>query len=284
MCERSGASATVERCDRARRRVITVLAVGGTSESFAGDNRTDVQGMLSFVARDLDPTRFISRWVGYPAQYAAPDSFRASVAIGVSNLARLIHDDPNPVVLLGYSQGATVVRTMLDLYAKGVYSGLDIRAAGLISDPEQPPGVAMHRGTQQGYGILGNGGYTSVPTWWIGNDRDPICNAAPDSLLRDLADLTTFFSFTDPVKWGADVRDRVLANTWQNTHSNPPPVWDMRRSSRRFERALREALAYLPVSIMNPTGGQHTSYHNAPYADGLTGCQLLARILNTTSL
>ncbi|MFI5783133.1 PE-PPE domain-containing protein [Nocardia sp. NPDC051570] len=266
---------------------ITVLAVGGTGESSPGDTRTEVSGMLLGVTRNLSD-RFTSRWVGYPAEYgpvgngSGGASFRDSVRAGVANLAQTAAATTGPIVLLGYSQGCTVVREFLA--TPRVAEVLGVVAAGFVADPQMPPGAAYGKPQQSGWGIAGKGGDVPVPAWWIANDRDPIPNASPDSLLRDLADLTEFMTANDPIGWAAAVVGRLLKNNWQNGWGakNPLNPFDVLRAKRRVETALAEAFAYLPrVPLLNDAGGQHTSYGIEPYVSlgSGAGCEVLASLI-----
>ncbi|MFI5783937.1 PE-PPE domain-containing protein [Nocardia sp. NPDC051570] len=266
---------------------ITVLAVGGTGESNRGDTRTEVSGMLAAVTSRLSG-RFSSRWIGYPAEYgpvgngADGTSFHASVRSGVRNLAQAAVKMTDPIVLLGYSQGCTVVREFLA--TPGAAEDFGVVAAGFVADPQMPPGMAHGKPQQAGWGIAGKGGDVPVPAWWIANDLDPIPNASADSLLRDVADLTEFMTTTDPVGWAGAVIDRVLDHSWQNGRGAIDPVnpFDLRRTTRRVETALMETFSYLPrIPRINDEGGQHTSYAIEPYSGpgSATGCEVLAGLI-----
>ncbi|MEV0247390.1 PE-PPE domain-containing protein [Nocardia sp. NPDC050712] len=261
---------------------ITVLAVGGTGESYPGDTRTDVSGMLAAVTDHLDD-RFATRWIPYPASYGPVPkldgvAFRHSVEAGVRALAAAVEDADGPIILLGYSQGCTVVRELL---ADTAITARDhVLGTGLVADPQMPHGLAVGKPHLAGSGVAGPGGDVAVPTWWIANDHDPICNASPDSLLRDLADLTEFMS-GDGIRWGTAVMDRLRHRSRQNAWgaSEPGNPAAVQRAKRRVDTAIQEARAYLPFHPrLNATGGQHTSYSTVPYnGDGETGCELLAR-------
>ena len=196
------------------------------------------------------------------------------------NLAAALARTEGPVGLASYSQGCCGVR---DLFNVGDASRARVGAAGFIADPEMPQGVAYGKPDLVGWGVAGAGRDIPVPAWWIANDRDPIPNASPDSLLRDLADLTEFMSLTDVVLWGSKVLERVAANNWQNAWGadNPRNPFDVLRAKRRVDNAIGEALSYLPrMPLVNEAGGQHTAYDSAPYAGGsATGCEVLARLL-----
>lgn len=263
---------------------VTVLTIGGTTESRAGDTRTHVTGLLAAVTSRLPADRFTPRWVGYPSDYGIRHAFRDSVRIGADNAAQVAATIGGPVILLGYSQGATVARELLDRHAHGIGPRLDIVAAGLVADPQMPAGAAHGKAGLVGYGVAGPGGKVTVPAWWIANDRDPIPAAAPGSLLRTAADLTEYMAVTDMAQWGSRVLARIRARNWQNGWGAAQPVTlaGIRAAKRRADSAAAEVMAYLPpVPVVNPAGGQHSSYAVAPYApgDSATGCEVMARIL-----
>ncbi|WP_431941660.1 PE-PPE domain-containing protein [Nocardia grenadensis] len=255
--------------------VINVLCVGGTGESYPGDTRTEVTGgMLGYVTRNLGPG-FRPRWVGYPAQYGPVSglgglSFRQSVKAGADNLLRVLEDTPGRIVLLGYSQGCTVVRQLLHDAPPAVRR---VEVVGLVADPEAPPNGDAN------YGVLGTD--PVIPYWvtpmWVTNPKDPICNAAPDSLLRDFADLTEYFGFSDAGRWMLDVLEglkrRSPLNRWGADSWSLASILAARD---RVNRSIAEAWAYLPRIesvgglVINPSGGQHTTaYLRMPELTGL---------------
>jgi pimeloyl-ACP methyl ester carboxylesterase len=249
--------------------VIKVLCVGGTGESYPGDTRTEVAGMLGYVTRRLG-TEFRSRWVGYPAQYGPVASFRQSVKAGADNVLSVLEATPGRVVLLGYSQGCTVVRKLLQDNPPAVRR---VEVVGLVADPEAPPNGDSN------FGVLGTD--PTIPYWvtpmWVSNPLDPICNAAPDSLLRGFADFTEFFGFTDSGRWLLDVLDglkqRTVLNRWG---ADSWSLASMLAARDRVNRSIAEVWAYLPRIrsvgglVINPSGGQHTdAYLALPELPGL---------------
>ena len=269
---------------------ITVLAVGGTGESFAGDSRTEVIGLLSAVTDCLDD-RFTAQWVPYAASYGpVPQrdglSYAESVDGGVANLAAAFGECAGDVALLGYSQGAVVVRRFAAALTAGQCE--PIIGMGLVADPHQPPGgvPGCH-----GWGVAGPGEPlpASVPGFWIGARNDMICNASPDSLLRDIADLTGTMSLHHPLRWWSQIRERLSHNDLQNADATSVSPEQWRRDPGRIATAWREVRGYLPrtlgwhrVRLANTEGGQHTSYAATPYGQTpltdaeVTGCQTLA--------
>lgn len=279
---------------------VTVLAVGGTGESYAGDRRTAVTGLLCEVTAGLDD-RFVSRWVGYPASYGpAPHldgmSYRRSVDIGARALTDALRDTPGPIVLIGYSQGAVVIRTALNQLALNGLNGPDsdegiverLLAIGFVADPHQPPGAVAGC---HGWGVAGPGPDLpdGVATYWVGAAEDVICNAAADSFIRDIADLTAALAVDRVRDWVGDMWTTLRRNTFQNARRTSPGPAQVRRDVGRLSSAAREVIGYLPgtlawrgVRVRNRHGGRHTSYASEPYRRGsvtdpdTTGCQALA--------
>lgn len=272
---------------------ITVLVVGGTGESFVGDERTEVTGLLSAVTDCLDK-RFIARWVPYAASYGPVPhrdglSYAASVDGGVANLAAAFDRCTGDVALLGYSQGAVVVRRFATALTDGDCAR--IVGVGLVADPHQPPGGVPGC---DGWGVAGPGDPLppSLPVFWVGAPDDVICNASPDSLLRDIADLTGAMELHHPGRWWSEIRKRLLCNDLQNADATSVSPEQWRRDPGRIAAAWREVCGYLPTEldwnhlrIANNEGGQHTSYAERPYGHTpltdaeVTGCQTLARWL-----
>ncbi len=260
---------------------VTVLAVGGTGESHVGAHGARVRGLLSAVPDELD-SRFDSRWVAYPASYGPVAdgglSFRHSTAMGVKALTAEIAQTDGPVMLIGYSQGCTVIRSALPTLNRA-----NIIGVGLISDPQQPAGVIEGC---EGHGVAGDGPEIQpwIPVKWIGHPQDMICNASDDSYIRDIADLTRWMSFSQARVWAGKVWELLRSNAFQNAQKTrfSPKQW--RTDLRRIRTAFLEVLGYLPTKLnlnrfqlKNPRGGRHISYAIEPLDEsGLTGCELLA--------
>ncbi|MEV0945623.1 PE-PPE domain-containing protein [Rhodococcus sp. NPDC049939] len=268
---------------------VTVLAVGGTGESYPDDDRTHVSGLLRTVADALDG-RFASRWVGYPASYGPVAvgglSYRHSTEVGVRRLMDAIEAAPGSVMLIGYSQGCTVIREVLGKIATGEFAGRHVRAAGLISDPEQPAGAVPGCG---GRGVAGEGAPlpATVPVLWIAHPNDMICNASDDSFVRDIADLTGWMSFRTHRVWLTQIWKLLRHNSFQNADKTRISPTQWRTDLHRLRTAMLEILGYLPahlswrgMKVVNPRGGRHVAYASEPLdSSGLTGCQILAEWL-----
>jgi pimeloyl-ACP methyl ester carboxylesterase len=243
-----------------------------------------VCGMLAQVTDRLDD-RFECRWVRYPACYGPVPrrggiSYRESVAAGVDNLRAELRRTSGPVMLIGYSQGAVVIRHML------ATTPADIAAVGFIADPHQPPGVAPGC---DGFGLAGPGPClpADLPALWIGHPDDVICNASVDSLLRDLADLTATLSMRDVRGWLTGLWHVLRSNGFQNAArtSLRPRQW--RKDLHRLRVFATELAGYLPTTVRvgklvidNRRGGRHTAYgFESLDGSGLTGCEMLGRWL-----
>ncbi|TJZ77088.1 PE-PPE domain-containing protein [Rhodococcus oryzae] len=266
---------------------ITVLAVGGTGESHPDDRRTEVSGLLREVTDTLDD-RFVARWVGYPASYGPVAvgglSYRQSTEVGVRRVIEAVAETDGPVMLIGYSQGCTVIREVLGHIAAGDLAAGGIAAVGLISDPEQPDGAVPGC---RGHGVAGPGPEIpdSIPVLWVGHPEDMICNASDDSYVRDIADLTRWMSLREPRTWLGKLWELLRDNSFQNATKTRLSVRQWRTDLRRLRTAAVEVLGYLParltwgrVRMSNPRGGRHVAYATEPLdAGGLTGCQVLAQ-------
>lgn len=255
-------------------RLITVICVPGTFEETGG---AQVTGMLSFVTGQL-AARFVCQQAKYPAAYGLPVSEGVSVQAGVTNVVEMIRRAPNPVMLLGYSQGAQVVRMVLADVAAGLHPDLQVVAAGLIADPWREPGVAngpqVVRSALAGWGVAGPGSELpeNVPVFEIARPGDVICDADGDSPLRAVADWTQWMSVTDPVAWWSAVQAELKRRKWQQVRvnwRNPVATW------LQFSRASRDVAGYL--------SGAHTcyAYEQMPGA-GVTYCSYLASVINNS--
>lgn len=265
---------------------VTVLTVGGTGESYPGDARPEVSGLLADVTGRLDD-RFHSRWVGYPASYgpvpvAGGMSYRESVRVGADGLGTMLDLTEGPVMLIGYSQGCAVIRELL--------AGADpypaVVAVGLVADPHQPLGVVAGC---EGSGLAGEGKAlpSGLPTMWIAHPDDVICNASDDSLLRDVADITAAMSIRNLTLWLRSVWLVLISNGFQNAARTSVRPRQWRRDLRRLRVVVYEIAGYLPTRLMlgglkvvNRRGGRHTAYAAEPMVGSdLTGCQTLAQWL-----
>ena len=285
----NGLTASIDQADRH----VTLLVVGGTGESFAGDTRTEVSGLLAGVTLGLD-ARFRCRWVGYPASYGpAPDlagiSYLRSVEIGVDNLRTALIRTEGPVALIGYSQGAVVIRHALRQLADADHPAIARAiAVGFVADPHQPPGAVPGCA---GWGVAGGGPElpSGIDYFWVGAVEDMICNASSDSFVRDIADITPSLAVGYWGEWLSHVWTVLRHNTFQNAGRTSLGLRQMVRDGARLVAAAREVLGYLPntlrwgtIEVRNRRGGRHTSYAREPYRRHsltdpyTTGCEALA--------
>lgn len=271
---------------------ITPIAMGGTSESYPGDTRTEMpaEAMLTSVTKCLDAAHFNpARWVGYPAMYAGDLSYEESMGYGIEALANVIAEENaagNLIMLLGYSQSAVIMRRMLAMCKNGEMGDPDYLAAmivgcALVADPVRPVGMAVGH-DPGGYGLAGTEPYwDAVPLWEAAADRDPICAAPYNSFLRTAADFTGFFGFTAKAlnRWMTDAGQKIRNKEWQNANLDWGQFWLI---GMRVNQAIDQLGGYLPQSPLNPGGGRHTCY-NKELVPGspFTFCELLAVQMNT---
>ena len=284
--------------------MILPIAVPGTSESHPGDTRTEMPdpsvSMLTNVTDHLDPDIFLpGRFVGYPAAYGDPMSYEESVAEGIDNLEQVVYQamqDDQKMVLLGYSQGATIVRRYLAAVATGVYGdpamfhGV-ILGAGCVADPYRPKGNCLGI-DPGGFGLAGK--TTVWPDGFlyeVAATRDPICAAPENSYLRTVADFTGYMT-TDPsqlILWMQAMITTLRDVGWQNANLDWGQFW---LTGQRVNEAVDYAGGYLPrveyrvtpwmpPVVINPGGGRHTCYgvETMPGSQ-LTYCQALADAIN----
>ncbi|MFW0790175.1 PE-PPE domain-containing protein [Gordonia sp. CPCC 205333] len=275
---------------------LSVLVVGGTGESGVGDTRTEVTGLLEQVTTHLDD-RFATTWVPYPASYGPAPllsgmTYEGSVRVGCRNLANAFETSSGPVMMLGYSQGAVVVRRFIaQLQATEPAALKRVLGLGLVADPHQPAGAVDGC---DGFGVAGPGARVDlVPAYWVGAADDMICNASSDSLIRDIADLTGQLGFNGRRAIRSSIHsvwETLSNNKFQNADRTviSPSQW--RRDIGRLSVAAREVAGYLPTviawrgfAVHNDRGGRHTSYSVEPYRScslterEATGCEILAR-------
>lgn len=284
--------------------MIRPIAVGGTGESYPGDARTTmpepVISMLSFITQKLDPDYYLpGRWVGYPASYGDPMPYETSVEEALNNLDPVVQaalTAGEQVVLLGYSQGASVVRRYLSALAAGEYGDPDsyygdILGAACVADPYRPEGVALGY-EPGGYGIAGETGiWEDGFLLEVAASRDPICAAQYNSLLRTVADLSGFMStdIRNLQGWMKAMMKTIQDRGWQNANLDWGQFWlvgqrvneaiDM--AGGYLPRIEYKTLPWLPPIVVNPGGGRHTCYgvERMPGSQ-YTYCEMLALELN----
>ncbi|MBJ8342805.1 PE-PPE domain-containing protein [Antrihabitans sp. YC3-6] len=252
--------------------MIDVFTVRGTGEIWNSPTN-----MLANVTKRLDPTRFRTRDIQYPASVgpANPErnalgpSLALSRRIGKIELAQRIQMTPNLVGLLGYSLGAYVVSDFLeDLAAGASYTkGCRVLFAAMIANPRRRRGDSFDGKYLPGFGIAGeHGTWPRLRTFEVANQHDGIPCCPDGSPLRNLTDGADEFSFAVAGGWTADLADRIRRNRWQPTNvdwiRNPIGTW------QAYDLAGRLIRGYA-------IDGQHTT---AYVRSGLT--QRLADAIN----
>ena len=244
--------------------MITVLVCRGIGESKPSP-------MLSNVTRLLDPKRFVVKEVPWSASYGpapAPfgSSFDTSLREGRTLLLDMIRQDPNLVVLLGYSGGAALAGNVAAEIGRGEHPGLVISGVGLISDPLRHPGL-----TSPDWGIAGvRRIWGTFPVWHMSDPKDVITCCPANSPLRTIADQSAAFSLIDPKAWGWDLVERLRQQRWQATITN----WrNVREVWAAYSAAIEGAQGYLFAR-------DHISYASRIYRDGKTYTQWLADRIN----
>lgn len=250
---------------------LTVLRCRGVGE-YVGEHQ-----MLAYVTRNLDE-RFVIKDVPWLASYGlVPKPLGSSLDRGLRDgrelLLKMIRDDPNPVILLGYSGGAALAGNVAAEIGNGDHPGLDIRAVGLIADPLRPYGFGPEPDPMaRTWGIAGSRRVFSrtFPVWWASDPADVIACCPEGSPLRTLSDQSAAFSLVDPLAWYGDLGERLRSSRWQETVKdwrNAPAVW------RAYSKAVDGVRGYL--------GGDHTSYHRRFYPGTTrTYCEWLADRIN----
>ncbi|MFI2216549.1 hypothetical protein ACH47B_06655 [Rhodococcus sp. NPDC019627] len=255
---------------------IAVFCLGGTSETFEGDERTVPAFMLSNAARLLDSTRFRGEWVPYPAVYGTSMPYNESVRRGLNALLERIRLlDGAPFVMWGYSQGCDVVRAAA-MYLRLESINPNCRGVGMLADPGRDPnqfeGMAVK---PEGYGIRGGWRVddTHFPVWSLSAQGDPISSLPGGNPLRSIADLTATMGVSTQsqrLEWFGDVVEKITAGQMQ-------PWWSLERW-RDWAGALAFARGYA-------IDGRHTCYatERVPGRD-VTYTQRLAQLTNALPL
>lgn len=245
--------------------IIVADGIGSTQE------RTSNVVDHTVLAIEMSIPTAESRWVAWPAGYGPVGGQGASwdrnATVGAHMMLDEIDSHPGrPIILVGYSGGCLVVRKALDRLPLTTRSR--VISVALLSDPFRPrerlQGDIM--GVMPGSGVCGGKlvGDFSDRTFWTTHPRDPISNAAPDSLLRTLADLTD--------NLGSDT-DAFFADVMETLHKRNLQLWRERKAFARnpihwlqtipgrVDRSLQEALDY-------GVRGYHVRGYLDPWAEG----------------
>lgn len=267
----------------------TFFWVPGTGESYPGDKRTDVLATNSMGSRIVEvfSNSIDSVWVGYDATYGPVGSgglygknYHLSKMIGKVSLLEKIRATEGWVILGGHSQGSAVVWEVMQEIYQGKHPDIQPRvlASLKLACPMRAHGVFKNSETivthgdalsLSGWGVANRSGTQIEPTIFelnVVNPEDVICNARPDSLARDIADITKYFAFGQDQEWGRHLlRELKEIDIFKTPHGRA----DMPTQIRRVGEVLKELEGFLLT-------GQHTGYGNAakfPYLqmDGTIG-------------
>lgn len=213
--------------------MITVITARGVGEKIGAN-------MLTDVTKRLDPRYFRVREVDFTASYGrvgGNEAFGISQATGRNTLLAMIDQDPNPVVLLGFSAGAKLVGDVATEIAGGRHPRLLVLGVGLIADPARHGSqiVGQNRG---GHGITGNRwiGTTKFPVWQFSAPGDPISELPVGNPLRTFADVTEWWG-PDQGRWMQELAERARQRQWQRW-------WDL-KNWQTWAGAIHWAQNYL---------------------------------------
>lgn len=190
----------------------TVLMLDGTWSKPSA--RSAVAESLRHQVGQISGLQF--RYVDYPGKFGPATglndmSFAESVQVGVDALTGAVRDDPNPVVVACYSQGATAaMRFARDVLPRR--PDLDVRAVAALGNPHQ----SVHSGRS------GIAGPMSIPRPLLSvyAAGDPIADLPLGSPLRSIADLSQWMSIRSPEaqkRWAAEMLATALeqrAQAW----------------------------------------------------------------------
>ncbi|NKS67446.1 hypothetical protein GS461_19655 [Rhodococcus hoagii] len=231
--------------------------------------------MCSAVTRRLDPTRFRVIEVPWTASYGPVPlplgpAFDESLRTGREQLLRMIDEDPNPVLLLGYSGGAALAGNVAAEVARGDHPRLGVVGSALISDPFMPHWETPVENT---WGIAGSRDIMAAfATWWAADPADAICCCPANSPLRTIADQTRAFSLSNLLGWGIDLVGRLKRQEWQQVAID----W---RNRDEVHAIYRQAAHDLDGYLRR---GDHTSYALRTMREtGVTYTEWLADQINT---
>ncbi|WNM69922.1 lysin B [Rhodococcus phage GuyFagieri] len=286
--------------------MIYPIVVGGTDESFPDDRRTEVpsQTMLYSITRYLDAAHFHpARWIGYPAVYAGVMDYEESVYAGIVAVYSVMGEimsspawDPakDGFWLIGYSQGATIVRRLNAELLKGDLAEYRrfMRGISCVADPYRPEGVALDF-DPGGYGVAGTAKWDKgTPMLQVAADRDPICAAPYNSFIRTLADFSGYFAMDQASlqEWARDLIKKIKSKGWQNANLDWGQFWLI---GQRVDNAIdqiggflprtemRNPIPGLPPIVINPGGGRHTCYNHERMPNSqYTYCERIALEMN----
>ncbi len=217
---------------------IDVLIVGGTWNP-------NGEGVTRTFSAALEPARYRTSMVPYPADYGGTVPYADSVHVGRDALIAAVKSAPGQVILAGYSQGAAVAGDIAAAVGRGELDLPAVIACALIADPRRPQGHCVGA-DPGGYGIAGQRDIPGIRTFWAAAPGDPITALPAGNPLRTVADLSAYFGLSSPeaaARWGASLVDVAVRGQLQRWWS--PANW------RNWGGALAYARGYL-------VDGRHT--------------------------
>ena len=240
-----------------------VIVMGGTTESYPGDVRPDVTGMLKGVTDHLDPAFFDVHWVGYPADYGTKMPYAQSVAKGKQALLDKMASLPpeKPVLGLFYSQSCAFGVELLLEKRRGMHVDLPYYAAFCLGNPVRRRGssIGPYAPAVGSYGIAGEATVEADGSVFdVICPGDPITESPRDAMLRSVADFTAWMSASTLEEWGDDVARKIRSRGFQNATLDSKGLWN---GLRRMAEAGAAVSRYLPWHpLLNRAGGRHTLY------------------------
>lgn len=281
---------------------VTLVWSPGTGESYKGDRRKSVletRTMGTALAQKLDP-RVYGAWAGYDATFGpvgasgpGGESHHDSRQIGKARVLEVAREHPGFLMIGGYSQGGEVSWELMQEMHRGQHADVFERVIGFvnISNPCRTrssfaPGKVIEIGNVQnkiGWGVANRTGTGEVPrrpVFEAVNPADAMCNADPDSLLRDLNDLIDRMEFELNAKGQITVPAITawLLRALSDAHRRNQLATLLTIAPFRITRAVLELRGYL-----DPKLGEHTLYANparGPYGNGVAYTTYLAQAVN----
>nr|WP_296764098.1 PE-PPE domain-containing protein [Rhodococcus sp. (in: high G+C Gram-positive bacteria)] len=213
---------------------------------------------------DLLPKDKFDCWaLDYPASYGVIPfplslSFDKSVRVGVDALVARIRATSRLVILVGFSQGSSVISVLLEEIAAGLHQDLEIAGVMLIANPMRAPGHSVDPACE-GWGVSGEHGPwpEGIPVWEIAHPNDMICCLSGGSIIRTFGDLSSSFSIVDPVAWAVNVGTKISQRSLQ-AWWNIPERGRVKQASIDFARYPFWHLIY--ASNSQPFPGTDKSY------------------------
>lgn len=235
--------------------MLTIIVCDGAGT--AGLPPEDPRSILAPVAERIRSKTGASVWnIGWAASLmgvGGSTPWPVASDHAVDRIADHVRSHDGQFIILGFSAGCRPAREFAERHPDLRHR---IAAIGLMADPWQPRSRQQHGVPDgPGWGIMGEKlGPIPTKTYWCGHPGDPICRAAPDSLLRYITPAADKLpgqflrSFVDHAHRG---RLQLIPFLGLPLHE-----WFMGLGPR-IDRSVREARSYL--------GQGHTHAYLTPY-------------------